>query len=333
MKMTDIELDPIVKVIKPSAPFLNNNQPNEIIVLNGSSAHVNSSDNRDNAEEKYETRDSFNASASSISNHFDNKAFELEDTVLEEHVNPFSRQDRPGSMMSIKTIASNVSRSSVNCASGRVKCPNSRLNKFISYREETGFNKASEEIKKLILEKDGAFIGNWLLIEISTWDFHREKIVLLTEKTLFIITYDFIKSCIHFYKRISLSDINKVHFGSLKYPNKSLMGEYDYGAVKVCWGNDKLTAGDKWNPFNDKVPFKIFTSHHIIYSEKEKETTIFNCDEFINSLEYAVSKLPDGIHVEFKEQTIQIENYINFASTLFNQNWLGFQLDRNGVSF
>ena len=68
MKMTDIELDPIVKVIKPSAPFLNNNQPNEIIVLNGSSAHVNSSDNRDNAEEKYETRDSFNASASSISN-------------------------------------------------------------------------------------------------------------------------------------------------------------------------------------------------------------------------------------------------------------------------
>ena len=32
--------------------------------------------------------------------------------------------------------------------------------------------------------------------------------------------------------------------------------------------------------------------------------------------------------VEFREETIKIENYLNVVSALYNQNWLGFQLDR-----
>ena len=67
----------------------------------------------------------------------------------------------------------------------------------------------------------------------------------------------------------------------------SLFSEYAYGAVKLVWGDENLGFVQRWNPFNySTVPFIVFTSHHILYNEKEKESSIYNCDEFIASLEY-----------------------------------------------
>ena len=64
--------------------------------------------------------------------------------------------------------------------------------------------------------------------------------------------------------------------------------DYDYGAVKLCWSDDEqLSFFERWNPFVS-VPFKIFTSHHILYNEKEKETEYYNCDELIASLELGI---------------------------------------------
>ena len=48
----------------------------------------------------------------------------------------------------------------------------------------------------------------------------------------------------------------------------------------------------------------------------------------------ALSKLTPGrSHLEFKEEPITIQSYASVLSLLYNQNWLGFQLDRNGVNF
>ncbi len=47
----------------------------------------------------------------------------------------------------------------------------------------------------------------------------------------------------------------------------------------------------------------------------------------------AISKLPEASHVEVKEDQVQIDNYAGLFSAWFNQNWLGFQLDRNGLNF
>jgi hypothetical protein len=84
-----------------------------------------------------------------------------------------------------------------------------------------------------------------------------------------------------------LSELKKVKFGTLKYPEGSLMGQYDYGAVRICWGDDEnVSFFSRWNPFYDSVPYIMLTSHHILYNDKEKETEYYNCDEFIASLEY-----------------------------------------------
>ena len=53
---------------------------------------------------------------------------------LKNQKNPFDRTERPGSMISVQSNASTSSRSSVNCATGRIRCPNMRLKKFFSYK-------------------------------------------------------------------------------------------------------------------------------------------------------------------------------------------------------
>lgn len=129
---------------------------------------------------------------------------------------------------------------------------------------------------------------------------------MLVEKAIYVISYDFIKSKLTGYKRIALEDLKKVKFGLLKYPKNSMMGyrlfifllynfflnfyqrEYKYGAIKISWDNeDNLSFFQKWNPLAE-IPFTTFTSHHILYNEKEHETSIYNCDEFIASLEYGI---------------------------------------------
>lgn len=109
--------------------------------------------------------------------------------------------------------------------------------------------------------------------------------------------------------------------------------KYRYGACKITFGERDLNVLEKWNIFSSKVPFKILTSHHVLYSEKEAETSLFNCDDFIESLDLALSKLPDFNKIEFKEEEIVIESYASLISVLWNQNWIGYQLDRNGISF
>ena len=41
-----------------------------------------------------------------------------------------------------------------------------------------------------------------------------------------------------------------------------------------------------------------------------------------------VKRLPECAKCNFNEEPVEIENKIGFGSVLYNQNWLGFQLDR-----
>lgn len=107
-----------------------------------------------------------------------------------------------------------------------------------------------------------------------------------------------------------------------------------YGAVKIVYGSENTSFFERWNPAASNVPILILTSHHILYNEKEKESEVYNCDEFLANLEFALSKLPSGLtSIEFREEPIEINSYASIVSVLYNQNWLGFQLDRNGISF
>ncbi|XP_023592542.1 tumor protein p63-regulated gene 1 protein isoform X2 [Trichechus manatus latirostris] len=82
---------------------------------------------------------------------------------------------------------------------------------------------AMEDLKSHITKTSGETIqGFWLLTEIDHWNNEKEKIVLITDKTLFICKYDFIMlSCVQL-QRIPLHAICRICLGKFSFPGMSL---------------------------------------------------------------------------------------------------------------
>jgi hypothetical protein len=65
-----------------------------------------------------------------------NEAFDNDENDDVNQIDPNNnfQRNRPGTTTSIRSTMSTSSRSSVNCSTGVVKCPNLRLTKFFSYK-------------------------------------------------------------------------------------------------------------------------------------------------------------------------------------------------------
>jgi len=58
---------------------------------------------------------------------------------------------------------------------------------------------------------------------IDHWDMEKERLVLLTTKSVLIIHFDFIRMVVNDFRRILLSTVNRVQIGDLVYPATSVM--------------------------------------------------------------------------------------------------------------
>jgi len=209
---------------------------------------------------------------------------------------------------------------------------------FYSYKESQ-FERAINNCKCVIKpELDGDLQSSWLLTEIDHWDMDREKIILLTENSMFVIKYNFINQRLYEHRRIMLHIINSVSVGDFKYPNSSLMPDRKHGGIKISWhSGEGLTFGQKWNPWASDIPWCTLSSHPVIYNPKEKETITYNVDEFLESLIPQISKTYSvkrpGESLKVIEGPVVIESYASPLSMVFNQSSLGYFKDRNGVHY
>lgn len=87
------------------------------------------------------------------------------------------------------------------------------------------FEKAVDECVNALLRpaNDTNIIGSWLLTDISHWDHERERIFILTSKTLLDVKYDFIALKILQSNKIRLNQIDTIIQGKLTYPQTSLV--------------------------------------------------------------------------------------------------------------
>ncbi|KAL3268099.1 hypothetical protein HHI36_007226 [Cryptolaemus montrouzieri] len=72
-------------------------------------------------------------------------------------------------------------------------------------------------------ESDGPLLAYFLLTQINHWDTDKERLLLLTPKTLVIAKYDFIALKRLGYKKLPLDLVEQLHIGDLVYPNGSLI--------------------------------------------------------------------------------------------------------------
>jgi len=58
---------------------------------------------------------------------------------------------------------------------------------------------------------------------IDHWDMEKERLMLLTTKSVLIVHFDFIRMVVNDFRRILLNTVNRVQIGDLVYPATSVM--------------------------------------------------------------------------------------------------------------
>ncbi|KAH9496536.1 Tumor protein p63-regulated protein 1-like protein [Bulinus truncatus] len=244
-------------------------------------------------------------------------------------------RNRPGSMIGGASNRSGGSR--ISTRPGVIQSDLSARS-YYCYKD-SHFEKAVNVVKSIIKpDLDGDLKSTWLLTEIDHWDFEREKIILLTDYSMFVVKYNFINETLYEYRRIMLHLINAIYIGDFQYPSTSLMPDRKHGGIQLRWDRgEQLTFGQKWNPWCSDIPWLTLSHHPLIYNPKECETVTYNVDEFFESIVTAVSKVytekRPGEKLKVVEGPVVIESYASPASLVFNQGGIGFFRDRNGVSF
>ncbi|XP_060775800.1 tumor protein p63-regulated gene 1 protein [Neoarius graeffei] len=214
-----------------------------------------------------------------------------------------------------------------------------KLRRFFVLRPGT-LDNAVEDIKSLIDQKvDGAFQSVWLLVEIDHWNNEKERLVLITEKSLLICKYDFIMLNCEQIQKIPLNLVDRITHGAFTFPPRSLLTREGEG-LRVFW--DKLrepSVASRWNPFATDYPYTTLT-YHPVRNVNEKLSKICELHSFKEQLiataqkAHSLNPVPGKANgVLFLSQPILIEAYVGLMSTLGNQNKLGYCLARGNVGF
>ncbi|XP_034248801.1 tumor protein p63-regulated gene 1-like protein isoform X1 [Thrips palmi] len=155
---------------------------------------------------------------------------------------------------------------------------------------------------------DGEVLGSWIMTEINIWDAEKERLVLLTNKSLLVIKFDFIALKPLEVRRTLLEQIDTLVVGDLAYPPASLVPRMNGLAsgvstivkgcllhwsrpselchtaldvsqfeprprnmqgLRVMWNNgEPITFSKKWNPFNNDIPYLTFASHPLLWHKE-----------------------------------------------------------------
>ncbi|KAM7132696.1 tumor protein p63-regulated gene 1 protein isoform 2-T2 [Molossus nigricans] len=199
---------------------------------------------------------------------------------------------------------------------------------------------AMEDLKDHVAKTSGEKIqGFWLLTEIDHWNNEKERILLVTDKTLLICKYDFIMlSCVQL-QRIPLSAIYRICLGEFAFPGMSLDKRQGEG-LRIYWGSlEQQSLLSRWNPWSTEVPYATFTEHPMRYTS-EKFLEICKLSGFTSELVPAVQQALKssrgsgrGKDLMVLTEPILIETYMGLMSFIGNRNKLGYSLARGSIGF
>ncbi|XP_059847326.1 tumor protein p63-regulated gene 1 protein [Hypanus sabinus] len=217
--------------------------------------------------------------------------------------------------------------------------PASRLRKFFVLRPGM-LEQALADIKAQIdPQTDGSLQSSWLLTEVDHWNNEKERIVMISERSLVICKYDFVMLNFQSCRKVPLNYIDKICYGPLTFPEYSISRKEGHG-LRVHW--DKLREADflsRWNPWSNEIPYTTFTEHPV-KGANDMFTKICELENFKEKLAEAVQRAHEVDPVPGRangavvlDRPISIETYVGVVSLISNQNKLGYSLARGSVGF
>ncbi|XP_015236455.1 PREDICTED: tumor protein p63-regulated gene 1-like protein [Cyprinodon variegatus] len=214
-----------------------------------------------------------------------------------------------------------------------------KIRKFFVLRPGT-LNQAIKDVEALVKkEEDGNVHGVWLMAEVDHWNNEKERLVIITDKTLLIFKYDFVLLCCEQIQRIQLNFIDRISHGTFSFPKHSLL-KRDGEGVRVFW--DRLrepSFTSRWNPFANDFPFSTFT-YHPVRNINDTFAALCDIQVFSEKLKAAAERAHAKNPVPGKangvlvlQQPIYIEAYVGAMAFLGNQNKLGYCMARGNLGF
>ncbi|XP_019598701.2 tumor protein p63-regulated gene 1 protein [Rhinolophus sinicus] len=199
---------------------------------------------------------------------------------------------------------------------------------------------AMEDLKAHIAKTSEEKIqGFWLLTEIDHWNNEKERILLVTDKTLMICKYDFIMlSCVQL-QHIPLTAVHRISLGKFAFPGMSLDKRQGDG-LRIYWGSpEQQSLLSRWNPWSTEMPYATFTEHPVKYTS-EQFLEICKLSGFTSKLVPAIqnalkssSGSERGKGLMVLTEPILIETYMGLMSFIGNRNKLGYSLARGSIGF
>ncbi|GLV44762.1 hypothetical protein CBL_11629 [Carabus blaptoides fortunei] len=184
-------------------------------------------------------------------------------------------------------------------AAGTATQLNDNARDYFTFRDDV-VERAVQDCAAQVMnvELDGELIATYLLTEISLWDAEKERLVIVTSKSVISVKYDFIALKQLEHRRIPLDTLESIILGELVYPSGSLVPRlsglasgvtnvmrgcllerwsqhHSYihtslfqprdrkmDGVRLMWNKGAPVAfTQRWNPFSTDIPYLTFTSH------------------------------------------------------------------------